>query len=259
MILTVDIGNTNIVFGIFQKENLIADYRIYTNLDRTSDEYSFILNQILFQNNIIPQKFSGAIISSVVPRVSQKIKTACRLSLNISPILINTKTNSGVTINIDNPNELGSDFIAASAAIIIKYPLPSIVIDLGTATKIFAIDENKAFLGTSITAGVSTSLDALAKHAAQLPNISIKERPPIIGKNTIDSISSGIVYSTAGAIDALIDLYKEQIGKISSIVATGGISQDIIGHCKNNIILDKNLILYGLHHIYKREKNIITD
>lgn len=250
MVITIDIGNTNIVIGGFVNEELRFVSRIRTDKYKTSDEYASLIFSVINLRNI-SKKIEGAVISSVVPSLSSVLKKAMiRLGAN-KTIIVSNGIKTGLNIKIDNPATLGSDMVASSVSAIEKYGAPFIMIDLGTATKIQAVDETGAFIGCSIMPGVMISLDALATRTAQLPSISLDGDVKVIGKNTIDSMRSGIILGTAGMIDSMCERYKEQLGENTKIIATGGISEDIVKHCKSEIILDKRIILEGLFKIYK--------
>jgi type III pantothenate kinase len=160
---------------------------------------------------------------------------------------------TGINIQTDNPSVLGADFVCSAAGAVAYYPLPCIIVDLGTATKISAVKKGSIFAGTSIMPGISISLDALASRTAQLPHISIEDAaPPLVGKNTVDSMRSGLIYGTAACIDGMVEMYNRELGGYTSVVATGGIAPAIIPHCRKNIVLDNDLILKGLLEIYKK-------
>jgi len=160
---------------------------------------------------------------------------------------------TGMNILIDNPVQVGSDLVAGAVAAINSYPLPALVIDLGTATKISVVNENGAFCGGIIAPGVTVSLDALSKSASQLPTISLENVGPAIGKNTVDCMRSGIVYGTAAMLDGLCDKIESELNvKVQTIVATGGLAKDIVKHCKRKLILNENLIVHGLKCLFEK-------
>ncbi|MCR5485351.1 MAG: type III pantothenate kinase [Clostridiales bacterium] len=255
MLLTADIGNTNIVLGAFENDSLVFVSRLATERARTEDQYAVELESIFNLNKVDFNAFTGAIISSVVPELSNTICLAIKKILGISPLTLSPGLKTGLNILTDNPAEVGSDLVAGAVAASNKYPLPCLVMDLGTATKISVIDKNGAFCGCSIAPGIAISLEALSSRTSQLPNISFKAPDRVIGKNTVDSMRSGTVFGTASMLDGMCQKIEKELGeKIKTIVATGGLSSDIIKSCENEITADPVLILEGLKIIY--EKNI---
>lgn len=252
MLLTVDIGNSNIVIAVFDKEKLTLTLRLKTDTTKTDDEYTILFNSTLKINNIDKSKIDGAIISSVVPNLSSVILLAIQKLTGIMPLVVGPGIKTGLDIKIDNPSQLGSDIVADAVGAINYYGAPIIVIDMGTATTLSAIGKNNAFLGVSIAPGVMVSLQALAEHAAQISQINIVAPAKVIGTNTGDSLRSGIVYGYASMLDGLCDRMEQQIGEPVKVVATGGLSSLIVENCKRNIIHDKDLLVKGLHLLYNR-------
>lgn len=254
MILAVDIGNTNIVVGGYQEEKLQFSIRLKTDPSRTSYDYAAALDKSLEFSRVDPSVIEGAIVSSVVPPLSTALCQAVKLLCpGVEPMLVGAGMKTGLNIRIDNPKELGADLLAAAVGAMTKYPLPAIVMDLGTATKIMVVDENKCFLGGAIMAGVGISLRALASDTAQLPYISL-EGPvkQVIGTNTVDCMRSGTILGAASMLDGMVQRYQEALGKETTVVACGGIASSIVPHCKTEIILDDNLLLDGLLALYQK-------
>lgn len=253
MVLTIDIGNSNIVMGGYIDNELHFVSRITTDSIQTEDEYAVVFKNLFELNEIKNIKFSGAIISSVVPKLVPVLKGAIYKISGCHAMSVSPGVKTGVNIKTDDPSILGADFVCAAAGAIANYKLPAIIIDMGTATKIFAVLEGGELIGTSIMPGVNISLDALAGRTAQLPHIGIEGNPPVIGTNTVDSMRSGIIYGTACMIDGMVDMYKKEIGKENiTLISTGGIAESIIKYCKNDIVLDEMLVLEGLRHIYNK-------
>lgn len=253
MILTVDIGNTNIKVGAWDKEDLVFVSRLQTNALRTADEYAISLLDIFRLRDCNSAQFDGAILSSVVPPLSLKMKAAVQTAIQSRRVyLVGPGLKTGLNIKIDNPATLGSDMVCSGVAATHKYPLPCIIASLGTATALFAIDRDGGFLGGAVAPGVTISLEALSLRTAQLPHISLEEPAGVIGTNTVDSMKSGIVYGTAGMLDGLITRMKAQIGEDATVVACGGVAPYIAEHCSNEIIVDDNLVLEGLKLIYHK-------
>ena len=252
MFLAVDIGNTNIVLGVFQGDNLIVSSRVFTRKDALADEYAVLFDNILRFDNIDPRLIDSSLISSVVPKLSSVISSAIERISDCKPLILAAGLKTGINITIDNPAQLGSDMVANAAAAVSRYPLPIIVIDLGTAMTFSVIDENKAFLGGAITAGVRTALDGLTLKTSQLQDINIEAPINVIGKNTIDSMKSGFVFGTASLIDGMIQRISKEKNKQFTVVATGGMSSSVIPHCFSDINIEPNLMLWGLLEIHKR-------
>lgn len=253
MILTIDIGNTNIKVGAWDKERLVFVSRLQTNPLRTGDEYAITLQEIFRLNDYNASQFDGAILSSVVPQLSLPLRDAVRSVIQSRRVyLVSPGLKTGLNIKIDDPSTLGADIVCAGVAAINKYPLPCIIVSLGTATAVFAIDREGAYLGGAVAPGVTISLDALAQRTAQLPYISLDEPAGVIGTNTINSIKSGIVYGTADMLDGLIRRMKKEIGEDAAVIACGGIAHQIIRHCSEPMTIDDHIVLEGLKIIYHK-------
>lgn len=253
MLLTVDIGNTNITIGVFKEDNLLFTSRLATDRKRTADQYAVELLNVFTLHNAEITDFSGAIISSVVPEVTDALKSAVITVTGRTPQILNTDIGSGLNV-INNINgQIGADIAAVSVGAINKYPLPCFVLDLGTATKIILLDETGKFMGCTISPGVGISLYALASRTSQLPTINLETPESSVGTNTIDCMKSGIVYGTAAMLDGLTDRMENDYGKpVKTLIATGGLSKEIVKNCSKHIIYDDNLILDGLKFIYER-------
>lgn len=255
MILTIDIGNTNTVFGVFDEDKLVLESRMDTDSRRMADQYAITMEQILALYGIKREEIKGAIISSVVPPVADQLKTSLQRAFDVVPVMVGAGIKTGLNILIDDPSTLGADLACGAVGAKELYPLPCIIIDLGTATKVYAVDKNGSFIGGIIAPGIKISLEALVAKTVSLPMISLNESVPVIGKNTIDCMRSGILYGHAGMIDSFITKFKNQLGGECSVVATGGFSGVIKEYCENDFQLDRELLLKGLRIIY--EKNNI--
>ena len=252
MILTVDIGNTNITLGGFLNDKLSFVARLSTNSGKTADEYAIDLKDVLALNGF-KGKISGAVISSVVPIVEDKMNRAIIKLYGIKPIILGPGVKTGLNIKIDNPAQLGADLAAGAVGALEKYSLPAIIIDMGTATTLTVINKKGEFLGGAIAAGVGTTLEALTQKTTLLPSISVKAPKKSIGSNTVECMQSGLVYGTAAMIDGLIERFKAELNEDNvTIIATGGRAGEIIKYCKHGITVDENLLLDGLYNVYKR-------
>ena len=254
MILLVDIGNTNIVTGCAEKGEILFCERLSTNHRATTLEYMTVFRTAFELYNIDKEKIDGAVISSVVPSVTNVIKDAIEKSCSVKPMIVGPGIKTGVSIVIDNPAQLGSDLITGAVASVAEYGVPQIVIDMGTATTISVINKDKQYIGGAIMPGLRVSHDALITRTSQLPKIAFEKPKKIIGSNTIDCIKSGMLYGNAGAIDGLIDRFNEELGEKCTVIATGGLAKTVVPLCKNEIIIDEDLLLKGLMLIYEKNK-----
>lgn len=251
MILTIDIGNTHTIIGAYSDDKLIFTSRISTDKQKTRDEYAVAIRSVLSLYNV-ESNIEGAIISSVVPQISGFLESAITKLFNCRVFVVGPGVKTGLNIKIDNPAQLGADLVCVSVGALNKYPLPSIVFDLGTATTISALTENGGMIGGSILTGVATALNALAQGTAQLPQISLSGSVSVIGSNTVDCMRSGAIIGNAAMIDGMILRYREILGENTSVIATGGLAPYIVPNCREKITLDENLLLDGLYAIYKK-------
>lgn len=254
MVLAVDIGNTNIVFGGFKGSEISFSSRISTNLERTEAEYVVLIRSIFEVYAINREQIEGAIISSVVPPLTNILKTVLDKLTGKRTLVVGPGLKTGLNIVIDDPSELGSDLAVESVAAIAKYPKPVIVLDMGTATKFTVVDSRGDLRGVVIYPGVMVSFDALTSRAAQLPRISFDAPKRVIGTNSIMSMQSGLIYGSAGMVDGIIDRIEEELGEKASLIATGGLCETIIKFCRHEMIFDRTLVLDGLRILYEKNK-----
>ena len=252
MILAIDIGNTNIVLGCCRGEDILFRERLSTVHTSTVLEYAAMLKTAFEMNETDPKEISGAIISSVVPTVTAVMKAAVEKFTRITPLTVGPGIKTGLKIRIDNPAQLGSDMVVAAVAGVQRYPLPQILIDMGTATTLSVLDETGTYRGGMILPGVAVSHDSLIRETAQLQKISFEMPKTLIGRNTVDCMKSGLLYGTAGSLDGLIDRINEELGKTCTVVATGGLSSVIAPLCRNKIFVDDDLLLTGLVLLYNK-------
>jgi len=254
MLLAIDIGNTNLVIGCIENDNILFKARIATDRLRTSDQYGVEIKNMLEAYGVQIRDIDDCIISSVVPPVFNSVKTGVIKIIGKQPMVVGPGLKTGLNIHVDVPSQVGSDRIVIAVAALAEYKAPLILMDLGTATTIEVVEPDNIYLGGVIIPGVKVSLDALTSRAAQLPGISLDRPKNVIGKNTVDCMRSGMIYGTASMIDGLLDRMEEELGHTSTYVATGGMAQFITPLCKHNIILEKDLLLKGLNIIYKKNK-----
>lgn len=228
--------------------------RLSTNQNSTELEYTILIKNILELNNLSHRAFEGGIISSVVPSVTHTVQAAMTRLTGKPVMVVGPGIRTGLKIKLDNPAQLGSDRVADAVAAIHEYPCPLIIIDMGTATTISAIDGNKNFLGGMIIPGLRVSLDSLTTRTSQLPKISLDPPKRVIGSNTIDCMRSGIIYSNASSIDGVVEKIEEEIGEQCTVISTGGLAKVIIPYCKRKIIIYDQLLLKGLMIIYNKNR-----
>ncbi len=254
MLFAVDIGNTNILFGLFEENSLVFKARISSDRKITAEQYALVIKGIVNLKNTELENVHGAIISSVVPELTSLIKDAIMMLTGVEAIVLGPGVKSGLPIKIDNPAQLGADLVAGAVGAIDKYSAPCLVIDLGTATKISVIDASGAYRGCVISAGVGISLNALSGAASLLPVIDINSGScPVYGTNTVSSMHSGIIQGTAAMLDGMCDKIEASLGeKDITVIATGGYADAILPFCNRKIIYEPELILRGLKKIYDK-------
>ena len=254
MVLAVDIGNTNIVFGGFNGDSLDFVIRISTDASKTEDEYASKIRSILSLHNILPENVQGAVVSSVVPPLNPIVKSALRLVYGIDAIMVEPGVKTGLNLKCDDPSSVGADLICACVAAANLYEYPALVIDMGTATKLLMVDETGAFSGAVIAPGVLMGVKSLSSGTAQLPQINLEAPKSVLGKNTVDCMKSGVVYGNASMIDGMIDRMTEEFGREFPVYATGGMCKTVMPNCRHNITIDESLVLRGLKIIYDKNK-----
>ena len=252
MILAVDIGNTNIVLGCIEQEKIYFVERVSTNISKTELEYVVELKTLLDLYRIQVEEITGCIIASVVPPLTNIVKTAMEKYLHTTPLIVGPGVKTGLNILMDNPAQIGADLIVNAVAGLKYYGAPIIMIDMGTATTISVVDDKKNYIGGMILPGVKVSLESLVNRTSQLPKISLEAPKKIIGKNTIDCMKSGIIVGQAASMDGMIERIWEELGYKAQVVATGGLAGCIVPHCKKKIIYDNELTLKGLNVIYRK-------
>ena len=258
MILTIDVGNTNITCGVFDGDVIVASFRITTKMPRTSDEYGMILYNLLEQNNIQLMDIGDAIICSVVPNVMHSLRGGLVKYFHITPIIVEAGIKTGIRIVTPNPQQIGADRIVDAVGAYEIYGGPVLVIDFGTATTYDFVDESGAFLGGITAPGIRISAKALSEDAAKLPEIEIKKPESILGKDTITSMQAGIVYGQIGQTEYIINQVKEEVGLENvKTVVTGGLGRIIANETTCIDIYDPNLTLKGIYRVYKKQNRKI--
>ncbi len=256
MVFTVDVGNTNIVLGGFDdSDRLMFTSRITTDHNRTADQYAKPIHDILELYGHKDKHFDGAIISSVVPSLIPVLREAIVKLMGVHPLVVGPGIKTGLNIKLENPAILGADLVCGAVGALLKYKPPMILFDFGTATTISAIDSAGAFLGGSIIPGVNVSLKALSSSTALLQDVYTSGNIPTVGTNTPDSMRSGLILGNASMVDGMVARYREILGENAQVIATGGLADTVIKHCKTEgIVIDNDLLLDGLYGIYKKNR-----
>ena len=254
MILAIDIGNTNIVIGCIEERKCVFVERLSTVRTKTELEYAIDIKSVLDIYHIRRDDLDGGIISSVVPEITTVAKLAVEKILKKEPLVVGAGIKTGLNIRIDNPAQLGSDLVVDSVAALAEYTAPMLIFDLGTANTVCVIDKNKNYIGGMIYPGIGVSLESLTAHASQLGGIGLEPPEHIIGKNTVECMKSGTLYSAAAAIDGLVDRLCDELEGDVTVIATGGLAKKVVPYCRRKIILDDDLLLKGLAVIYRKNK-----
>ncbi len=257
MILTVDCGNTHTTVGCITKDNRVCVvFRIPTDRRETEFGYAAKMKEIFDLQKIDLALIEGAVISCVVPPMTDILIRAVRLLIHTTPLVVGAGVKTGLHICINDPGTVAADLVATAVAAKEEYPLPCIIVDMGTATTLTVVDERARFIGGAIAPGAGISLEALSAHTALLPHVDMTSPKRAIGANTADCMKSGIVYGTAGMVDGLLERFAAELGCApASIVATGGIASLIAPHCRHSLTVDETLLLRGLKRIWDKNQS----
>ena len=260
MLLAFDVGNTNIVLGVFKDGKLLQNWRMETLNSKSADEYGMIINQLFKYENLNIKDVDDVIISTVVPSMLYTLQHMARKYFKVRAIVIGPGIKTGLKIRYDNPEQVGSDRIVNAVAALTKYGGPLVIVDFGTATTFCAITEDWEYLGGSIAPGLMISSDALFEKTAKLPKVELEDPGTALGKNTIQSMQSGLVYGHMGVVERLCEKMKDELDNYSEhknpikVVATGGVASMISKGIDCIDIVDKMLTLDGLSIIYEKNK-----
>ncbi len=254
MILTVDVGNTNIVIGCAEPDTkkIVFEERIFTDRHKSATEFAIAIKQVLELYGINSKDLDGGILSSSVPPVTEQVVRGLERFLGKKIIEVGPGIKTGVDIKLDDPSQLGPDLLVAAVAGISQYGAPLILIDLGTATTISVISDEKRFMGGMIIPGLEVALAGLARRAAHLPEVAIKRPAKLIAGNTVGAMQSGSIYGQASCIDGMVERIWEELGYKTEVVATGGFAQEVIPCCKHEIKMDDQLLIKGLTILYDK-------
>ena len=255
MILAIDIGNSNVVIGCLEETGEVKSlFRMVTDLKKTEYEYASSMKNLLDFNQISLSDLEGVVISSVVPPLTEIFRIAAEKLTGKAALVLGSGVKTGLNIQIENPTSLGADIVAVSVAAMTEYPLPVIVIDMGTATTITVVDGNGRFIGGAIVPGVALSMSALSSGTSLLHKVPLEAPKKCINSTTTACMQSGAVYGNAAMLDGMLERFEAELGGKASVVATGGIAPKILPHCRRDIVYDENLLLKGLGIIYRKNK-----
>ncbi len=250
MLLVIDIGNSDVVFGIFKGKSLVGTWRIASDLHKSSDEYGILLCSLLKGREISAEQITGVILSSVVPALTPLFQEMSQRYFDRNPMTVSDVLKTGLTIQYKHPKEVGSDRIVNAAAAYHLYGGPVLIVDLGTATTFCVVSETGAYLGGAIAPGMALSAEALVQRAAKLPEVALKRPTQVIGSDTVGSMQSGIFFGTVGLINEIVERIHLEIGGKTLVVATGGLAELVAGDCKSISKIRPTLTLEGLMIIY---------
>ena len=251
MLLAIDIGNTNIVFGVYEDRNIIDYWRINSDSYKTADEYGILFREALKSANAVIKDIDHVIIASVVPPLTAVIKRMTQRYFKVNAFIVDENTKTGVKIGYENPKDVGADRIVNAVAAYTIYGGPVIIVDFGTATTFCAVSKESEYLGGVIAPGIMISLEALFQKTAKLPKVILELPKTVIGRNTITSIQSGIIYGYAGLVDEVVDRIKKEMGGDPYVVATGGLAEMIVPQTRNIKEINPMLTLEGLRLVFE--------
>jgi type III pantothenate kinase len=254
MLLAVDVGNTNIVLGIFKEEGLKKEWRIGTDRAKTADEYGVLIHTLFASAGIAELEIRDIIISSVVPPMLNTLEELCMKYFTITPLIVEPGIRTGMPIIVDNPREVGADRIVNAVAAYHRYKGPCIVVDFGTATTFDCISGKGEYLGGVIVPGIVISKEALSKAASKLPTVEIVRPRTVIGKNTVHSMQSGIFFGYVELVDGLVERIRKEIQENTSVIATGGLANLVASESRTIQDVDIDLTLKGLQILYQMNR-----
>lgn len=252
MLLVIDVGNTNIVLGIFKDQELVDHWRVSTDRLRTTDEYGVLIRHLFYLNGVNSEEIDAIIISSVVPPVMPTLERMCQRYFGLTPLVIGPGVKTGMDIKYDNPREVGADRIVNAVAAYEKFGGPVIIIDFGTATTFCAVDKKGTYLGGAICPGIGISTDALVQRTAKLPRIEVVQAEKVICRNTVESMQAGVFYGFVGQVDGIVTRMRWELGCKAKVVATGGLAVIVAPATDAIDVVEPMLTLEGLKIIYDR-------
>ncbi|HEX6537743.1 MAG TPA: type III pantothenate kinase [Candidatus Dormibacteraeota bacterium] len=254
MLLAVDVGNTNIVLGVFDAERLVADYRLHTDDRATGDELGVLTTDLLARSGIAPADVHAVVVGNVVPTLQRAVDRVARGYFDREPMVLGPGLRTGIRIRVDDPREVGADRIANAVAARHLYGVPAVLVDFGTATTFDAIGAEGEYLGGAIAPGIQISHDALVRNAALLRRVELVAPPAAIGRNTTTSMQAGIVFGYVGLVEGLVTRFRAELGGTSRVIATGGIAEQLAPLIACIDVVDERLTLTGLRLIYEQNR-----
>ena len=254
MLLALDLGNTNLTIGLFNKDKLDATWRLSSDHQRTKDEYGLQISALLVNKNLTPDDLSGIILSSVVPPITNWIVQACKSYLNISPMIVSPELKLNIEVLYDDPGAVGADRIADAVAAEEFFGSPACVIDFGTATTFNAIAAGGKYLGGAILPGISTAADSLVSRTAKLPAVELNAPPSVIGRNTRHAMQAGLIFGYVALVEGMVRRFREELGEKMNVIATGGHVEKISSHTQLIDHVEPWLTLKGLKIIWELNK-----
>ncbi|MEW9033435.1 MAG: type III pantothenate kinase [Planifilum fimeticola] len=254
MLLVMDVGNTHIVLGLFQKDELLHHWRVQTDRNATEDEYAMLMKSLFEHVGIRMEEIDGVSISSVVPPLKRVLHLLVRKYFGLEPLVIGPGVKTGLNIQYENPREVGADRIVNAVAAIDSYGPPLIIVDFGTATTFCFINEQGHYVGGAIVPGVHVSAEALHQRAAQLTRVEVVKPESVVGRNTVKAVQSGLFYGYVGVVDGIVNRMKRLLTKRPTVVATGGLAELISKEAESIDVYDPLLTLRGLKIIYERNQ-----
>lgn len=255
MLLAADLGNTNITLGVFRERELLFSARLSSSRSRTADEYAVLLDALLRMRGVDPRDIHGAVLSSELKPLTPVFSAAVELLCRTRPLIVGPGVRTGLDIRVDIPSQVGSDIAVCSVAALSLQAPPLAVVDLGTATTLTLIDGRGQLTGVMICPGVRSGLEALSFAAAALPDISLERPRALLGKNTVDSMTSGVIYGAAAMIDGLVERLREEVGAEElPVIATGGLADAILPYCRTKTRHEPELVLLGLRLVWEQNR-----
>jgi type III pantothenate kinase len=252
MLLAIDAGNTNITLGLFREQELIAQWRLLTEREKSAEDYGSDVRRLFDGSNIDRKEVDGIAIASVVPQLDQTLRQVCEIGFELTPLFLNHTTDTGLRIVYDSPANVGADRIADAVAAAAKYGTPCISVDCGTATTFNVVNAANEYIGGAIAPGIMIAAEALFARAAKLPRVEIKPPPSVIGSSTIEAMQSGLYYGYAGLVDHVLERMIAELQTKPRVIATGGLAHLLAGSSKFIEVIDETLTLDGLRLVYER-------
>jgi type III pantothenate kinase len=250
MLLAIDVGNTNIVIGVFDGDELVGDFRLHTDERATGDEMGLLIVGLLASRGIVAERISAVVVSNVVPILSRPIDELSQHYFKLAPMVVGPGIRTGMRILYEDPRQVGADRIVNALAAFRRYGGPAVLVDFGTATTFDAISPQGDYLGGAIAPGIVISLDALVSHTARLTRVELAAPPSVVGRNTVASMQAGLVYGYVGLIEGIVERMKAELGDGAKVIATGGLAELIAAQTSAIDTVDQRLTLDGLRIIH---------